>query len=90
MPADPAILGGIDLVDLAPSTLEALTPLKVSVSSVERKEETLFRTPAATPALMRHNVSRLTASRVPELFLRYPACGSRKLYSLLLQAVWSF
>lgn len=59
-------------VDLARSTMEELTQIEVSISSVSRKEEILFHTPAAAYVLTREDIAHSTADSIPELLRSVP------------------
>lgn len=58
--------------DLSQSTMEQLTQMEISVSSVSRKEESLFHTPAAAYVLTREDIAHSAASSVPELLRSVP------------------
>ncbi len=59
-------------VDLSRSTMEQLTQMEVSISSVSRKEQTLFHTAAAAYVLTRDDIARSTADSIPELLRTVP------------------
>ncbi len=59
-------------VDLSRSTMEELTQIEVSISSVSRKEESLFHTPAAAYVLTREDIAQSTADSIPELLRSVP------------------
>ncbi len=60
------------VLDLSQSTMEELTQMEVSISSVNRKEESLFQTAAAAYVITREDIARSTVDSVPELLRSVP------------------
>ncbi len=52
--------------------MEQLTQIEVSISSVSRKEQTLFKTAAAAYVITHEDISRSTADSIPELLRTVP------------------
>ncbi len=59
-------------VDLTSASLEELTEMHISVSSFARKEEDLWKTPAAVFVITRENIARSSLSSIPELLRMVP------------------
>jgi iron complex outermembrane receptor protein len=58
--------------DLSSASLEALTQMQISVSSFARKDEDLWKTPAAVFVITREDIARSSFSSVPELLRMVP------------------
>ena len=58
--------------DLSTASLESLTQIEISVSSFARRDEDLWKTPAAVFVITREDIERSTATSVPELLRSVP------------------
>ena len=58
--------------DLATASLEELTQIHISVSSFARKDEDLWKTPAAVFVITKEDIVRSSASSIPELLRMVP------------------
>jgi iron complex outermembrane receptor protein len=58
--------------DLSRASLEDLTQMKISVSSFARKDEDLWKTPAAVFVISREDIARSAATSIPELLRIVP------------------
>ena len=58
--------------DLATASLEELTQIHISVSSFARKDEDLWKTPAAVFVITKEDIARSSASSIPELLRMVP------------------
>jgi len=58
--------------DLSSTSLEALTEMHISVTSFARKEEDLWKTPAAVFVITRDDIVHSAASSIPELLRMVP------------------
>jgi iron complex outermembrane receptor protein len=58
--------------DLADATLDELSQIHISVSSFARKDEDLWKTPAAVFVITREDIARSSLSSIPELLRLVP------------------
>ncbi len=58
--------------DLSKASLEDLTRMQISVSSFARKDEDLWKTPAAVFVITREDIARSAATSIPELLRIVP------------------
>jgi iron complex outermembrane receptor protein len=58
--------------DLSTASLEALTQMQISVSSFARKDEDLWKTPAAVFVISKEDIARSSLSSIPELLRMVP------------------
>jgi iron complex outermembrane receptor protein len=63
---------GAQKADLSGATLEQLTQIQISVSSFARKEEDLWKTPAAVYVITHEDIARSAATSIPELLRGVP------------------
>lgn len=58
--------------ELSNASLEDLTRMRISVSSFARKDEDLWKTPAAVFVILREDIARSAATSIPELLRMVP------------------
>jgi iron complex outermembrane receptor protein len=65
--------------DLSTASLEELTQLQISVSSFARKDEDLWKTPAAVFVISKEDIARSSVASIPELLRMVPGLQAAQL-----------